>query len=100
MGSLTISLLGTSFKINAKEEEQYLQQLLNYYTGVIEKLQSRLPDQGSLQTAILAGIMISDELFTQKYSTTTPVFSTEDTQLLSHVESITQKLIDSINQVL
>lgn len=100
MGSLAINLLGTSFKINAHEDDQYLQQLLNYYSNIIEKLQSNLPNQEPLQTAILAGILISDELYKQKHSDTNHPVSAEHTQMLSHVEDITRKLIDSINQVL
>lgn len=100
MGSLAINLLGTSFKINAHEDDQYLQQLLDYYSSIIGKLQSNLPNQEPLQTAILAGILISDELYSQKYSADTITASQEQNKILSHVEDITQKLIDSINQVL
>ena len=100
MGSLTIKLLGTSFKINAHEDDHYLQQLLGYYSSIIEKLQNNLPNQEPLQTAILAGILICDELYSQKYSADTIAVSQEQNQLLTHVEDIAQKLIDSINQVL
>ena len=78
----------------------FLQQLLSYYDEVVNKLQGSFPGQDPLQTAILAGIMISDELYTQKYSSTDPTLSKENSEVLSQVEHITAKLIDSINQVL
>lgn len=100
MGSLTIDLLGTSFKINAHQDSQYLQQLLSYYTEVVKSLKQNFPGQDPLQTAILAGIMISDELYSQKYSSVSSNNSQENDEVLSQVEHITAKLIDSINQVL
>lgn len=100
MGSLTINLLGTSFKINAHQDTQYLQQLLSYYGEVVNSLQGSFPGQDPLQTAILAGIMISDELYTQKYSSAESELSKESSEVLSQVEHITARLIDSINQVL
>lgn len=100
MGSLTINLLGTSFKINAEQDSDYLQQLLTYYTEIVDNLKKNLSDQDPLQIAILAGIMISDELLTQKYSSNTQKIITQNYDILLEVENITTKLIDSIDQVL
>lgn len=101
MGSLTINLLGTSFKINAYQDEQYLQQIMSYYTEVVESLKKNFPGQPPLQTAILAGIMISDELYSQKYSAESGLVESHDqTDLMSQVENITTKMIESINKVL
>ena len=41
MGSLTINLLGTSFKINAEQDSDYLQQLLTYYTEIVDNLKKK-----------------------------------------------------------
>lgn len=100
MGSLTINLLGTSFKINAHQDEQYLQQLLTYYSKVVDSLRENFPSQDPLQTAILAGVMISDELYTQKYSSGSDVVPQEESELMTQVEDITTKMIESINKVL
>ena len=100
MGSLTINLLGTSFKINAHQDSQYLQELLTYYTGVVDNLREKLSEQDPLQIAILAGILISDELHTQKYSSNNQQIVTQNNDVLSEVENITTKLINSIDQVL
>lgn len=100
MGSLTINLLGTSFKINAHQDSQYLQELLTYYTGIVDNLREKLSEQDPLQIAILAGILISDELRTQKYSSNNQQIVTQNNDVLSEVENITTKLINSIDQVL
>jgi len=100
MGSLTINLLGTSFKINAQQDSQYLQQLLTYYTGVVDNLKETVSEQDPLQIAILAGILISDELHTQKCTSNIQQIGTENNYVLSEVENITEKLINSIDQVL
>lgn len=100
MGSLTINLLGTSFKINADQDSQYLQQLLTYYTEIVDGLRESLSEQDPLQIAILAGIMISDELHTQQYSSDTQKSVIQNFDVLSEVENITAKLINSIDKVL
>ena len=100
MGSLTINLLGTSFKISANQDSQYLQKLLTYYTGIIDNLKENLSGQDPLQIAILAGIMLTDELYTQKSPSNTQQIVPQTTSVLSEVENITTKLINSIDQVL
>lgn len=100
MGSLSINLLGTTFKINAQQDDEYLQQLLNYYSNVISKLQQTIPHQEPLQTAILAGILISDELYTQKYTDSEPSFPDSHSRMLSQVNDMTKKMISTIDQVL
>ncbi len=100
MGSLSINLLGTAFKINAQQDDEYLQQLLGYYSDVISKLQQAIPHQEPLQTAILAGILISDELYTQKYTIGGPSFPDEHSRMLSQVEDMTRRMISTIDQVL
>ena len=100
MGSLTINLLGTSFKISANQDSQYLQKLLTYYTGIIDNLKESLSGQDPLQIAILAGIMLTDELYTQKSPSNTQQIVPQTTSVLSEVENITTKLINSIDQVL
>lgn len=63
MGKLSINLLGTLFSINASEDDAYLESLLDNYTQVVNKIQSSEMKLNDLQVAILAGIMVTDELF-------------------------------------
>lgn len=65
MGSLKIDMLGTSFSIRVDEDEEYMKKLLGYYRQITDQIAAN----GSLeprQVAILAGIMICDELYKEK----------------------------------
>lgn len=66
MGLLQINVLGTSFAIQAKEDDEYLEKLLNYYKQIVTEIEKsdNLTDQK--QTAILAGILLCDELYKEK----------------------------------
>lgn len=70
MGKLSINLLGTLFSINASEDDAYLESLLDNYTQVVNKIQSSEMKLNDLQVAILAGIMVTDELFKAKTNKT------------------------------
>ena len=39
MGKLQINVLGTSFQIQARAEEEYLEKLLSYYKEITEAIQ-------------------------------------------------------------
>lgn len=58
-------MLGTSFSVKMKPDDEYLKKLLDYYkkiTAQISKSNLLKPHQ----VAILAGIMICDELYKEK----------------------------------
>ncbi len=63
MGILNIDLLNSSFTIEAKEDDNYLQGLLEYYTRVVKEVRLMSPNTDEKKVAILTGIMICDELF-------------------------------------
>ncbi|MCQ2592819.1 MAG: cell division protein ZapA [Treponema sp.] len=66
MGKLHIDLLGTSFTVQANDDEQYLEKLLGYYSRIVEDV-SQIPSlKNPLQASILAGIMLCDELYKEK----------------------------------
>lgn len=66
MGKLQINLLGTSFTIQANEDEEHLQKLLGYYTRIVEDVSKIDSIKTPLQTSILAGIMLCDEVYKEK----------------------------------
>ena len=66
MGKLQINLLGTSFTIQANEEEEHLQKLLGYYSRIVEDVSKIDSIKTPLQTSILAGIMLCDEVYKEK----------------------------------
>lgn len=66
MGRLKIEMLGTSFTIQANEDNQYLEKLLGYYQRIIDDVKRIDSIKSPLQVAILSGIMICDELYKEK----------------------------------
>lgn len=101
MGTLQIDILGTSFAIQAKEDSQYLENLLSYYRQMVEQVDSGANLHDELKTSILAGIMLCDELYKEKKQS---VRNKNHTQIisddLSEAERITLKLIDKIDKAL
>ncbi len=105
MGKLNIDMLGTSFSIETKEDDEYLEKLLAYYTQVTKEIRLMSRNTSPQKIAILAGIMICDELFKdrakaedlKKYLRT----SGQETEALNHeAEAITLKMIQDIDKVL
>ena len=66
MGKLKIDMLGTSFTIQANEDNQYLEKLLGYYKRITDDVKNIDSIKSPLQVAILSGIMICDELYKEK----------------------------------
>ena len=66
MGKLRIEMLGTSFTIQANEDTAYLEKLLGYYKRITDDVGGIDSIKNPLQTAILSGIMIVDELYKEK----------------------------------
>ena len=66
MGLLQINVLGSSFAIQAKEDDEYLKKLLSYYKQIIAEIEKSDNLNDPKQTAILAGILLGDELYKEK----------------------------------
>ena len=66
MGALQIDLLGTSFAIEANEDDAYLQKLLSYYEKITREIERNGNLKTPLQVSILSGIMLCDELYKEK----------------------------------
>lgn len=95
MGTLQINILGTSFAIQAEESNDYLETLLAYYTQMVDQVKNA-SGSDSLKTAILAGIMLCDELYKEKIASKQQLPS-ED---LNELEKITLNLIKKIDKVI
>lgn len=106
MGKLHINLLDTSFTVQANEDEEYLTKLLGYYSRIVEDV-SHIPSiKTPLQTSILAGIMLCDELYKEKANlaklkNNNPVnLPPENNTDSEDIEKRTIAMIDKINRVL
>ena len=104
MTRLKIDMLGISFTIQATEEKEYLEKLLGYYKRITDDVSKIESVKNPLQTAILSGIMICDELYKEKQAKVAmengeyiPVENDMDTM---EIERRTQSMIDKINKVL
>jgi cell division protein ZapA len=98
MATLQIDTLGTSFAIQANENEDYLEKLLNYYRRIVSQVESESGLKDPLKTSIIAGIMICDELCKekQKLQYTNQTINRQD---LDEAEKITLRMIDNLNKV-
>lgn len=65
-GCLQIDLLGSSFAIQADEKPEYLNALYNHYKKTITQIESTSDLKEPLKIAIIAGILLADELFKEK----------------------------------
>lgn len=99
MGTLKIDILGTSFTINAKEDSEYLKRLLTYYTQIANQIETSAETQEPVQTAILAGIMLCDELYKEK-TRILKIKKQIDSEALTEAEKITLKMINNIDKAL
>ena len=105
MGKLKIDMLGTSFTIQANEDNQYLEKLLGYYKRITDDVKNIDSIKSSLQVAILSGIMICDELYKEKQNKIAlenGVFvsqNPEDSQNSDEIQRITLEMIQKIDKV-
>ena len=98
MGALHINVLGTSFALKADEDDDYLKKLLAYYERFTSQIQQSGTLVNPLQIAILAGIMISDELFRTKSGG--DVAQIDFQAFTDKVEELTLGMIQKIDSVL
>lgn len=101
MGTLPINILGTSFTIQANEDDDYLRKLLGYYERIVQEIKKSGILHDDKQVAIMSGIMLCDELYKEKSriisSGSTTYSSTVEEE---EVERKTLELIEKINRVL
>ena len=106
MGKLQINLLGTSFTIQANEDEEYLRKLLGYYSRIVNDVSQIESIKTPLQTSILAGIMLCDEVYKEKSKAVAMEkmqngqVQVIDDEQSEELERRTIAMIDKINRVL
>ena len=99
-------MLGTSFTIQANEDNQYLEKLLGYYKRITDDVKNIDSIKSSLQVAILSGIMICDELYKEKQKKIALEYGVfvsqnpEDSKNSDEIQRITLEMIQKIDKVL
>jgi len=103
MGKLHIDTLGTSFTIQANGDDEYLEKLLSYFNRVTVEAEKITSQKTPLQTAILAGIMLCDEVYKDKQNKIAMEAGNLEPNIIiesNEVERRTLEMIDKINKVL
>lgn len=100
MGTLQINLLGTSFTIKSSEDTAYLEKLVHYYKEITDKLEKKKEFSDPLQVAIMAGVMMCDQVYKDKKTKVKIQNAYENNKTDDEAERITSELIDKIDKVL
>ena len=102
MGQIQVNILGTSFKLQADEDTQFLTKLLDYYEKIVNKVSQVDSAKNNLQISIVAGLLLCEELFKEKENKLKNL-SKEELNVYSYnteLEKRTSALIEKINKVL
>ncbi|MBQ7752081.1 MAG: cell division protein ZapA [Treponema sp.] len=99
MGKLHIDTLGTSFTIQANGDDEYLKKLLSYYNKVAEEAQKITSLKTPLQTAILAGIMLCDEVYKDKQNKIAMEAGQIDPDVILESNEIERHTLDMIEKI-
>ncbi len=101
MGKLQIDILGVSFAVQAKEDDAYLKKLLSYYKEITDTIQ-KSGVQNPMQTSIIAGITLVDELYKEKARKASIQKELEeaDSEDAKKAEKLTLDMISAIDKVL
>lgn len=102
MGLLQINVLGSSFAIQAKEDDEYLKKLLSYYKQIIAEIEKSDNLNDPKQTSILAGILLCDELYKEKEKAALlrKTLNSKETENNEDINKIATDLISQIEKVL
>lgn len=96
-GQLNIDLLGTSFAIQANETDEYLNKIYNHYLHVLGQVRQSSSVKDPLKLAILAGILIADELYKEELSEQGSQDIIKDA---FDIEKSAMRMIEKINEVI
>lgn len=96
-GQLHIDLLGTSFTIGADQPTEYLQSIYNHYKEVVAEVRQTSGVTEPLKIAVIAGILLSDELSKERLNMNGSVPGAHESLL---IEQSTRKMIEDIDSII
>lgn len=95
---MRIELLGTSFQIQSDESPEYVERILNHYTERVREIESSVATGDPLKKAILAALLVTDELYRERDENHTRPRSTGiPPEQAAEIEKITVSLIEKID---
>jgi cell division protein ZapA len=95
-GHVQIQILGTTFAIQADEDPDYLSRLIDYLSDKVHEIEKTVSTKDPLRIAILAGILLADELFKDRERLNATLSPSESEE----AEQIARRLIQSIDESL
>lgn len=96
-GRLQIDLLGTSFALEADQPAEYLLAIYDHYKKVVSDVQRTSGVTDSLRIAIIAGILLSDELSKERLN---PQGASEQHEAEAFLEQSARKMIEDIDSII
>jgi cell division protein ZapA (FtsZ GTPase activity inhibitor) len=90
---MRIELLGTSFTIKTDQDEAYLKDLVAYLETKVREIESTVPARDPVKVAILAALLVVDELFQARLEPETETTS-------KHAEELAERLIQELDAAL
>lgn len=96
-GRLQIDLLGTSFALAADQPAEYLQAIYGHYKNVVAEVQQTSGVNEPLRVAIIAGILLSDELSKERLNPQARL-QQDETDIL--IEESAKKMIEDIDSII
>ncbi|MFA6855871.1 MAG: cell division protein ZapA [Treponema sp.] len=100
MGTLQIDVLGSSFKIRANEENDYLEKLMSYYKEIVTDVEKAGGLKNPVEIAIMSGITLCDELYKEKLKNVQLQNGIIPSDGAKEAERLTLAMIDKIDKVL
>ena len=96
-GHLSIDILGASFALEAGEPDDYLQSIYSHYTKVVADVQKTSGVTEPIRVAIIAGLLLSDELSKERLN---PQVSVPEREAEALIEQSTRKMIEDIDSII
>ncbi len=94
---MRIELLGTSFQIQSDESPEYISKILNHYRERVSDIESSVATGDPLKKAILAALLVTDELYRERQRNTPSTGSPLPPDQVEEIEKITTSLIEIID---
>ena len=94
---LSVNVLGTSFNLEADQNDDYVQSIYNYYLSVLEKAKATSGVDDPLKIAIITGLFLSDEVFKARLEATGTV---ADPSAFVDMETTAMRMIAKIDDVI
>ena len=93
---MRIELLGASFQIQSDESPEYIEQLLSHYRSRIEQIEHTVATGDPLKKAILAALLVTDELFSEREQSVVPGEPQIKPEDAEEISAITTRLLSDL----